>query len=52
MNKYKIVRHKGLGNWFVYKRYLFFFWDQKNYFMTQKEAFEYIGKECCKVQTV
>lgn len=26
MKKFKIVRYKGLGNWFVYRRYLIFFW--------------------------
>ena len=49
--KYKIVQHKGLGNWFVYKRYLFFFWELENSFISQKEALKYVGLQCCKIET-
>lgn len=49
MRKYKIVRYKGLGNWFVYRRYLLFFWSQENYFMKLSEALEFVGKEVSKI---
>ena len=43
MKKYKIVLYRDLGNWFVYKRYLIFFWSQVNYFIKLQDALEYIG---------
>ena len=45
--KYKIVRHKGLGNWFLYKRYLFFFWYQVNTFMGFSQALMYVENHNC-----
>lgn len=49
MKKYKIVRYKGLGNWFVYRRYLLFFWSQENYFMTLEGALKYVGNNPSKI---
>ena len=48
--KYKILHYKGIGNYFVYKRYLFFFWELKNRFISHKEALEYVGLQCCKIE--
>lgn len=47
--KYEIVRCKGFGIWYVYKRSLFFFREQVNYFMSLKDALEYVGKHSCKI---
>lgn len=47
--KFKIVKHKGIGNWFVYKRYFFFFWNQENVFMNLSEALKYVGSHHCKI---
>ena len=49
MKKFKIVRYKGLGNWFVYRRYLIFFWGQKNYFMTLEDALKYVRNKTVKI---
>lgn len=49
MKKYKIVKYKDIGNWFVYKRYFLFFWSQVNYFISYNQALEYVGKESSKI---
>lgn len=49
MKKYKIVRFKDLGNWFVYRRYLLFLWSQENYFITLDAALEYVGKQLAEI---
>ena len=65
MTKYKIVRYKDFGNWFVFKRYLLFFWRQVNYFINFESAADYVlrhnnndyftvevgKKECSKIHT-
>lgn len=42
MTKYKIVRYKDFGNWFVFERYLLFFWKQVNYFIKFESAADYV----------
>jgi len=41
MTKYKVVRYKDFGNWFVFERYLLFFWRQVNYFKNFESAADY-----------
>lgn len=54
MIKYKIVRYKDFGNWFVFERYLLFFWSQVNYFMSFENAADYVlrhnNNDCFIVQ--
>lgn len=40
MINYKIVRYKDFGNWFVFKRYLIFFWGQETYFLGGTKGLE------------
>ena len=48
MSKYKIVRHKKLGNWFVYKRTIFS-WELQDSFFSLSEAVKFIGNHRYKI---
>lgn len=48
--KYKIVQYKdGTGNWYVYKRYMLFFWSQETYYISFKDALQYVGMHSANV---
>lgn len=47
--KYKIVQYNGTGNWYVYKRYMLFFWSQETYYISFKDALQYVGMHSANV---
>lgn len=47
--KYKIVQYNGTDEWYVYRRYLLFFWGQETYYMSLKNALEYVGMHTANV---
>lgn len=48
--KYKIVQYyNGTITWYVYRRHLLFFWKYETYYISFKDALEYVGMHSANV---